>query len=88
MKHAMLTSDRRGHVEIKSNVVPLRKPVEVNPRHPSMYDRDREPAEATVTITVLQASLIASLLQALRAHGPSPRAVDDAIDILTPGRRR
>lgn len=76
---AMLTSDRRGHVD---NVIPLRRPVAVSVTPVVMYDREAEPAEATVTITVLQASLIASLIRSLKGHAPSPRACDEAIALL------
>lgn len=62
----------------------------VNPRHPSlfrtiprtaMYDQD-----TPVTLTRLEAELIASLLKATRGHFPSPKAADSAIEILM-GRR-
>ena len=59
--------------------------VKVNPRHPSMYDRsDENDAASCVLLTQLEAQLIASLLNVARAHLPSPKAVDQAVDLLTP----
>lgn len=63
-----------------SNVVPLRKPVAVNPRHPSLHT-------PKVTLTRLEAELIASLLDTARNALPSPKAVDAAIELLTGGRK-
>ena len=70
-----------------ANVIPLHRPVAVNPRHPSMYDRTTEPPAATVTLTRIEAQLIASLLQVARGHLPSPKAVDDAIGLLVGDRK-
>jgi hypothetical protein len=72
-------------VEPRSNVVALRP--RVNPRHPSLFDQDTVPASEVVVLSRLQGQLIGSLLRALRAHAPSPRAVDEAIELLCPGAR-
>ena len=60
-----------------SNVIPIRRPVQVSPRHPSLH------VTTTVTLDRLQAQLIASLLQTARDAMPSPQAVDAAIELLT-----
>jgi hypothetical protein len=67
-----------------SNVIPLRQPVAVSPRHPSLHVPK---TPATVTLDRLQAELIASLLDTARDVMPSPQAVDAAIELLT-GRRQ
>ena len=71
-----------------ANVVPLRKPVAVNPNHPSLYDRpemfdqDKAAPDQFVKLTKIEASHIATLLNVARNHLPSPRAVDEAIRLL------
>jgi len=64
-----------------SNVVPLRKPVAVSPNHPSLH------TPKTVTLTRLEAELIASLLDTARNAPPAPKAVDAAVELLMGGRR-
>lgn len=70
-----------------ANVTSIRKPVAVNPAHPSvraeMFDQDQAPADQSVRLTRIEAQLIASLLKVARNHLPSPRAVDQAIELLT-----
>lgn len=70
-----------------SNVVPLRRPTRINPAHPSMYDRAAEAPEAVVVLTRVEATAVASLLRSARAHLSSPKACDEAIELLA-GRRR
>lgn len=79
---------REHHV---SNVVPLHKPVAINPRHPSLYeppvmfdqdDPDLAAADRCVLLTKIEASHIATLLNVARAHLPSPKACDEAIRLL------
>lgn len=78
---------RRSHVD---NVRTLRPAVATNPRHPSlqpvvMYDQetDANAADRCVLLTQPEARAIATLLRTARAHLPSPRACDDAIQLLT-----
>ena len=61
---------------VNAQVIPIRRPVAVSPRHPSLH------VPATVTLDRLQCQLIASLLQSTRHLVPQPQAVDAAIDIL------
>ena len=73
-----------------ANVVPLQRPVGVNPRHPSvrsteMFDQDDPDlaaADRCVLITKVEAAHIATLLNVARGHLPSPKAVDQAIRLL------
>lgn len=62
-----------------SNVIPLRQPVAVNPRHPSLH-------VPKVTLTRRQADLIASLLDHARRGPIDDQGVDAAIELLTGGR--
>ena len=74
-----LIRDAGAHV---GNVVPLRRPADVTAarlQHPSMYDGGAD----LLPLTVMQRQLLASLLLALRAHAPSPRAINDAVELLT-----
>ena len=72
---------------MNAKVIPIRKPVAVSPRHPSMHgrtpDNDRP---LSITLDRLQCELIASLLQTAKVHLPSPKAVDAAIEILMGGK--
>ena len=79
---ALITEPRLSHVD---NVHPIRPAAAVDPRHPSMYDRDDEDhnAHTCVLLTRIEAHAIAGLLRAARGHLPSPKACDDAIQILT-----
>jgi hypothetical protein len=65
-----------------AQVIPIRKPVAVSPRHPSMHGRHTHPP-ATVTLDRVQAELIASLLRSTRHLAPQPQAIDAAIELLT-----
>ena len=77
-----ITARREHHL---ANVVPLRR---VNPSHPSlhgspaMFDQDRAAPDQFVKLSMIEAQLIASLLNVARNHLPSPRAVDEAIRLL------
>lgn len=79
---------REHHV---GNVVPLRKPVAVNPRHPSLYeppplfdqdDPDIHAADRCVLLTAVEAQAITGVLRHARGHCPSPAALDQAIALL------
>lgn len=67
----------------------------VNPRHPSvraveMFDQDDADAHAAdrcILVTMPEGVRIAALLQSVRHHLPSPKAVDEACAILM-GKRR
>lgn len=68
----------------------------INPRHPSLYnppamfdqdDPEVSAADRCVMLTTIEAQLIASMLNAVRGHVPSPKAVDQAIELLT-GKKR
>jgi hypothetical protein len=83
-----IAGTREHHV---SNVVPLHRP-RVNPNHPSVtpatgvFDQEDpavHAADRCVLLTQIEAQLIASLLNTARAHLPSPRACDQAIELLT-----
>jgi hypothetical protein len=69
-----------------ANVVPLQRPVAVNPRHPSvraeMFDQDLAAPDQFVKLSRVEAAHIATLLNVARGHLPSPRAVDEAIRLL------
>jgi hypothetical protein len=78
-----LPEPRHTHV---GNVVQFRRP---SLRHPSMQptmfdqdDADVNAADRCVLLTQIEAQLIASLLKSARSHLPSPKACDDAIEIL------
>jgi hypothetical protein len=79
---APVTSDRRGHVAISGNVVPLRRPATVSPRHPSClppYDGDADPLPLSIT----SRQLIASLLRRWQAGAPMTGAdVELAVAML------
>jgi hypothetical protein len=64
------------------NVVPLHQPLRPRRVRPEMFDREQEPPEQFVKLTRIEAQLIASLLNVARAHLPSPRAVDQAVELL------
>lgn len=73
------------------NVVPLRKPVAVNPRHPSLYeppplfdqdDPDLYAADRCVLLTAVEAQAMKQVLRHARGHCPSPAALDQAIALL------
>ena len=49
---------------------------------PTLFDQETE-RDASVRLSRLEAQLIASLLKTAQSHLPSPRAVDDAIELLT-----
>jgi hypothetical protein len=82
-------ADRGAHVVV--NLAERRRvdPVEagrarsmaMHPSQPGPYDRDAEPAERR-PLTDLERDLIASMLRSVRAHLPSPRAVDEAVALL------
>jgi len=59
-------------------------------RHPSTQFFDQEAdnaADQCVLLTKIEAQLIASLLRAAKGHLPSPRACEEAIDLLMRGKR-
>lgn len=47
-----------------------------------MFDQDRAAPDQFVKLSMIEAQLIASLLNVARNHLPSPRAVDEAIRLL------
>lgn len=88
-----IAGQREHHL---GNVLPLQRP-RVNPRHPSLHERpvmfdqdDPEVAAADrcVLLTKIEAQLIASLLNTARAHLPSPKACDQAIELLVGPKRQ
>jgi hypothetical protein len=64
------------------NVTPLHQPLRPRRVRPEMFDQQQEPPEQFVKLTRIEAQLIASLLNVARAHLPSPRAVDQAVELL------
>jgi hypothetical protein len=64
-------------------VVRQLRPVVVNPRHPSLFDQDEAAADRAVLLTGAEAKLIAAVLRHARGHVPSPKALDEAIDLLS-----
>ena len=75
--------------EPRSNVIALRP--RVNPRQPSVRgaevfdqtDPDLAAASECVLLTKIEAQAIAGVLRHARGHCPSPKAVDEAIALLT-----
>jgi hypothetical protein len=63
-----------------SNVVPFRR----QGWQPTLTDPAPPRLPGHITLTVLEAQLIATLLRTLRSYPPSPVAIDKAIDMLTP----
>ena len=80
-----LPEPRNSHI---GNVTPLHPhiPRVRSIRHPSvMFDQDDpdvNAADRCVVLTQLEAQLIASLLNVARSHLPSPKACDEAIELL------
>jgi hypothetical protein len=76
-----LPEPRHSHL---GNVTPLHPNIpRLRPiKHPSMYDQEQDAADQCVLLTRLEAQLIASLLNSAKGHLPSPRACQEAIDLL------
>ena len=68
-------------------VIPIRKPVAVSPRHPSLHGKTPT-ADRPLTITLdrLQCELIASLLDLAKHSAINNQAADAAIEFLMGGK--
>jgi hypothetical protein len=63
-----------------TNVIPFRR----QGWQPTLTEQPPPRLPGHITLTILEAQLIATLLHTLRAYPPSPAAIDKAIDMLTP----
>jgi hypothetical protein len=79
------------HEHHLANVVPMHRPVGVNPRHPSLYeppvlfdqaDPEVHAADRCVILTEVEAKAIVGVLRHARGHCPSPGALNEAIALL------
>jgi len=70
---------------MSAQVIPIRKPVAVSPRHPSLHGAMPRPS-IPVTLTRRQAELIASLIDHARRAPIDDKGADAAIQLLMGGK--
>ncbi len=63
---------------MNAKVVPLRRPVAPNPRHPSMQTAQRDP----LPLTLLERQLLASVVLSWKVTPPTDDRIDAAVVML------